>query len=112
MLGVNVHQLIGDATQRVEVDGRIVDESPRLAARADFAAHDAVLAEVEFLFLENVFQRVTHHIVGSLDDALLGGIVKRLAVGAVAQQQTDGPKHDGFTRAGFTCNDIELMIRR
>ncbi len=93
------------------VTGCIVYKRARFAAGAYFAAYHSVLVVIQIFGLEKRFELVIFYVEGAFGNTLLFFIPQHFGVGAVAHEQTDGAKHDGFTRAGLAGNNVQVPGR-
>jgi len=89
--------------------------SPSVARRREGALEDelVLLARFQPVLVEKTFQRRAQfrHVEHRLDRAALRPGAKKRAVGALAERETDGAKHDGFARAGLAGNDVAAGLK-
>ncbi len=121
VLRVNVDQLFAQLLERLQRDGRIVDEGSALAGGGQLAADDGVVGVVLYIVVaEEGLHAVARQVEVGLDDALVGALLQRLRVGALSQEQAYGSEYDALARPRFAGNhgesgvqlDIELVNER
>ena len=96
---------------------RVVDEGAALARGGDFAAQDALVAvEFQVVAAEEFLHAVGAEVEEGLNDALGRPVFDGFAVGALSEEQADGAKDDGLSRAGFSGDDgksgLEADVQR
>ena len=106
VLRVYVDESRGQCAELLEVDGRVVDEAAAFSAGQHFAADGARRGViVEVVFLEVAGQVECADVESGLDAALGRAGLDGLAVGALAEQQSEGAEQDALSSARLAGDD-------